>query len=238
MEDAPLPTRVDTQDLEYIPTYITLEPYGHMLLTFHKFSTFCGACFFVLFFFYVEAYWSSIGPLLYMVMMVLVYAIQRKGHLRMATVVMVYSLWIAPAWVCLFTGGRHSPISYWLLPPIILSVPIGGVAVVLCTLSTIVYSVVLNVAPMPVSEIEMDSVYFRLMSFMALSSSALMLALVMLGHGKVFHELTKRYKEVCAFFVLFFCFVLDLVVHSHPFSFALSYLPPLILVSATVEMYV
>lgn len=78
---------------------------------------------FCLFYIYVNAWLSLFGPAVFIALVFLSIALERNNQYKLASIILVVSLWCAPAWCMLFSGGLYSPLLIWMTPTIFM----GGV---------------------------------------------------------------------------------------------------------------
>jgi len=67
-------------------------------------------------FVFFEAWWSAFASISYTIAALVGFYLCRKQQVFAAALTLILSLWLAPAWCFLFTGGLSSPLLLWLAP--------------------------------------------------------------------------------------------------------------------------
>lgn len=90
------------------------------LRTYQRSSLVLGFAF-CIFFWYFSAWLSFIAPASFILIVGISIILERINYSRFASVLLVISIWLAPAWCILFSGGLYSPLLIWLTPPIFMA---------------------------------------------------------------------------------------------------------------------
>lgn len=91
-----------------------------ILKLYHR-SSFVLGFLFVLFFWYNNAWFNLIAPVLFVLLVAISVFFVQINKFRLSSILLVISLWLAPAWCVLFSGGLYSPLFIWLAPPIFMA---------------------------------------------------------------------------------------------------------------------
>ena len=83
-------------------------------------SIILGACF-CIFYAYFNAEMSFVGPACFIVLVCLSIILERNSRHGLASIILVVSLWCAPAWCIFFSGGMYSPLLIWMTPTILIA---------------------------------------------------------------------------------------------------------------------
>jgi len=71
---------------------------------------------YALFFLYFSAWTNAIAPFFYTLSSILAFLFLGKNNYKFSAFLLVFSLWLAPAWCTIHSGGLFSPMVIWLAP--------------------------------------------------------------------------------------------------------------------------
>lgn len=86
------------------------------LLATYQLSCFVLGASFCAVFAVFSAWWSLLGPTLFLGFLVVSTVARRAGSVAVASKVLCFALWVAPTWCACVSGGIYSPLVLWFTP--------------------------------------------------------------------------------------------------------------------------
>lgn len=97
------------------------EDINHEILKKYQYSSLILGFSFCTFYWYFSAWINLIAPAVFMLMVCLSIFLSRHNNDKFPSILLVISLWSAPAWCILFSGGINSPLLIWMTPTIFMA---------------------------------------------------------------------------------------------------------------------